>query len=72
MLLFSIVTPFCQRKTSRLHIYKLAYKEYLGCTRDQPMQGFFPPHTFFEGKALGTRLYGPGLISVMLLEWPRQ
>ena len=48
--------------------YKLASQEYLGCARDQPMPGpfpAFPPHPFFKGKALGTRLgrrtWSPGL-----------
>ena len=37
---------------------KLASQEYLGCTVvTSRCQGLFPPHPFFEEKALGTRLH---------------
>ena len=47
MLLFSIITPLCQRETSARVTYKLASQEYLGCTRDQPMPGPFPVPPIF-------------------------
>ena len=37
--------------------YKLASQEYLACHVTSRCQGLFPPHPFFEEKALGTRLH---------------
>ena len=57
MLLFSIVAPFdfCQRKTSGLHINQLL-RNIQAVHVTSRCQDLFPPHPFFKGKALGTRL----------------
>ena len=57
LLLFCTTTTlFCRTKTSNLLVTHYFYREIVVCACPKKAR-LFPPHPFFKGKALGTRLF---------------